>query len=506
MTTVIATKPHTGALVVGAGPTGLTLACELARRGVPHLLVEASPGPRAGSRGKGLQPRTLEVLEDLAVVDRVVAKGRFAMPVRVTDPDGQVTLGGGAPAAAPPHPDTPYTASLITPQWRLEEMLRERLTELGGHVEFGTELTGFVQTDHGVEATITQDGIPTRTTATWLVGCDGGGSVVRRTAGIDFVGETRESVRMLIADVEVAGLDREAWHMWRHQDGLMSLCPLPSTNLFQYQAGVAPGQDTTLSRDNLQETLRTRSNRDDIRLSEPTWSSLWRANVRLAERYRDQAVLLAGDAAHVHSPAGGQGMNTGIQDAYNLGWKLAAVLGGASAALLDSYEDERRPVAQRVLALSDERLRQTVEDHAIPVTRNADTTQMSISYRGDPLFTDDRDGSSTLRAGDRAPDATGLLTVAGERRWFDLLHSGQFTVLAFGPDRAVVSDRSDVRRFTVTAHPSAPGGIVDTRGHLARAYGATGRTAVLIRPDGYVAVISDTGHPRQIDRYLEWWS
>jgi 2-polyprenyl-6-methoxyphenol hydroxylase-like FAD-dependent oxidoreductase len=350
------TKRSPQVLIVGAGPTGLTLACELARRGVPFRLVEAAPGPQPGSRGKGVQPRTLEVFGDLGIVDRVIAYGRMAMPIRSVAPDGQVTLGGVEPESLRNRPDIPYTTSLITPEWRVEEALRLRLAELGGTVEFGTALSRFEQSDEAVSAVVVKGGEAETITARWLVGCDGGHSLVRKQAGIAFVGETREEVRMIVADAEVDGLDRDAWHMWRHEEGLVTLCPLPSTNTFQYGASVAPGQDPELSLANMQAILERRTGRTDIRLHEPEWSSLWRANIRLVDRYREGRVFLAGDAAHIHSPAGGQGMNTGIQDAYNLGWKLAAVVKGASSALLDSYEAERRPAAAGVLALSNARL------------------------------------------------------------------------------------------------------------------------------------------------------
>lgn len=370
-------------LIVGAGPTGLTLACERARRGVTLRLIESAPGPQPGSRGKGIQPRTLEVFDNLGIADRVIANGQMAMPIRSTAPDGQVTVGGTETLRD--RPDIPYPASLITPQWRIEETLRLRLTELGGSVEFGTTFGSFEQSDEDVSAVVVKGGVAETVTARWLVGCDGGHSVVRNQAGIPFEGETRQEVRMIVADVEVDGVDRSAWHMWRHEEGLVNLCPLPSTNAFQYQAGIAPGQGSELSLANMQAILVRRSGRTDIRLGEPEWWSLWRANIRLVDRYREGRVFLAGDAAHIHSPAGGQGMNTGIQDAHNLGWKLAAVAKGASPALLDSYEAERRPVAAGVLALSNARLRQVIEQKGLPTERNTTTTQLGISYRGSAL-------------------------------------------------------------------------------------------------------------------------
>jgi len=489
-------------LIAGAGPTGLTLACELARRGVSFRLIEAAPGPQPGSRGKGLQPRTLEVFDDLGIGERIHAHGRMAMPMHSTAPDGQVTRGGAIPETLRNRPDIPYPASLITPEWRVEKALRWRLAELGGAVEFGTALVGLEQSDDAVTAVTIGSGETETITASWLVGCDGGHSLVRHETGIPFQGETREQVRMIVADVEVDGLDRDAWHMWRHEEGLVSLCPLPSTSAFQYQAVLAPGQDPEPSLANLQATLERRSGRRDIRLHEPTWSSLWRANVRLVDRYRDGRVFLAGDAAHIHSPAGGQGMNTGIQDVYNLGWKLAAVAQGAPPTLLDSYEAERRPVAAGVLALSDVRLKQTLEQNAIPTRRDTDTTQLGVNYRGSALVGDDRDDTAPLRAGDRAPDAPGLTTTDGEHRLFDLIRGGRFTLLNFGPAAAVAASAPDLRTLRVVDRPTSPLEVADSEGHLARAYAATDRTLVLIRPDGYIALISDVGDISLVPHHL----
>jgi 2-polyprenyl-6-methoxyphenol hydroxylase-like FAD-dependent oxidoreductase len=487
-------------LIVGAGPTGLTLACELARRGAVARLIEASHGPQPGSRGKGLQPRSLEVFDDLGIVGRVLAHGRMAMPLRSVALDGQVTLGGSEPESLKNRPDIPYTTSLITPEWRTEEALGLLLTDLGGTVEFGTTLVSFEQSDEGVSAVVVKDGEPETITARWLVGCDGGHSTVRKQAGIAFEGETREEVRMIVADVGVDGLDREAWHMWRHVDGFLALCPLPSTDVFQYQAGIAPGQNPDLSLANMQAILERRSGRTDIRLREPAWSSLWRANIRLVDRYRAGCVFLAGDAAHIHSPAGGQGMNTGIQDAYNLGWKLAAVAKGASPALLDSYEAERRPVAAGVLASSTARLERTLENRGVSTRRDASTLQLDVNYRGSALVCDDRDETAVLRAGDRAPDATGLMTADGEHRLFDLTRGGRFTLLDFGSTVDPVP--AGLKTLRVVGRPAGPDTVADTEGHLAGAYGATDRTLVLIRPDGYIGLISDTGEIAAVSQYL----
>lgn len=493
----------TTVLVVGAGPTGLTLAVELARSGVPFRLIDAEPGPRPGSRGKGVQPRTLEIFEDLGIAERVIANGQMAIPMNSTGPDGRVTHGGVIPKSLANRPDIPYGASLITPQWRVEEALRLRLEELGGAVEFGTALVGFTQTDDGVTAEIVTDGTAATVAARWLVGVDGGHSIVRKQAGVAFVGETREDVRMVLADLPVSGLSRDAWETWRHPTGIMSLCPLPSTDVFQYAASLAPGAEARLGSADLQATFEERTGRTDIRLHEPEWTSVWRANIRLVEHYRVGNAFLAGDAAHIHSPAGGQGMNTGIQDAHNLAWKFAAVVNdGAPLALLDTYEAERRPVAAHVLALSNTRLAKTIQTNAVPVERDASTIQLDVGYRGSALARDDRDEQASLRAGDRAPDATGLAAVDGVHRLFGLIGRGRFTLLNFGPPLATTLPGTAPRVLHVVAQPANEGEIADTAGNLAAAYGPSDRTLVLIRPDGYIGLISDTGDLRAVTNYL----
>jgi 2-polyprenyl-6-methoxyphenol hydroxylase-like FAD-dependent oxidoreductase len=276
-------------LIVGAGPTGLTLACELARRGLSFRLIDKAPEYFAGSRGKGLQPRSLEVLDDLGVIDRVLAKGRFHLPFRGYD--GATVLGDhDMHEGRVPTPDVPYASPLIIPQWQVEEILRNRLTEYGGRVELATELISFQQNRDGVTARLAHSGATEQVFSRYMVGADGGHSFVRKELGVGFEGDTWKNERMLVGDVRVDGLDREHWHSWpKHEAGWVD---------------------------------------------------------------RVDRVFLAGDAAHVHSPAGGQGMNTGIQDAYNLGWKVGQVFSGAPDALLDTYEEERLPVAASLLGIT----------------------------------------------------------------------------------------------------------------------------------------------------------
>jgi 2-polyprenyl-6-methoxyphenol hydroxylase-like FAD-dependent oxidoreductase len=312
------TKDRHVALIVGAGPTGLTLACNLARRKVSFRIIDKAPEYFAGSRGKGLQPRSLEVLDDLCVVDQILANGRFHLPFRGYD--GAIVLGDhDMHEGLVPTPDMPYASPLIIPQWRVEEILRNRLAEYGACVELATELTGFEQNGEGIIATLVHSGRTEQVFSRYLFGADGGHSFVRKELGVGFEGETWKTERMLIADVRVEGLDREHWHSWpKHDAGWLALCPLPSTDSFQFQAQIPADEPADLTLERLQQIVNERTGRSDIRLHDATWLSLYRPNVRMVDRYRVDRVFLAEDAAHVHSPAGGQGMNTGIQDAYNL--------------------------------------------------------------------------------------------------------------------------------------------------------------------------------------------
>jgi 2-polyprenyl-6-methoxyphenol hydroxylase-like FAD-dependent oxidoreductase len=297
---------HIAVLIVGAGPTGLTLACDLARRKVSFRIVDKAPEYFAGSRGKGLQPRSLEVLDDLGVVGQVLANGRFHPPFRGYN--GTTVLGDhDMHEGRVPTPDMPYASPLIIPQWRVEGILRNRLAEYGARVELATELTGYEQHGDRVTGTLVHCGSTEQVFSRYLVGADGGHSFVRKELGVGFEGETWKTERMLIADVRVDGLDREHWHSWpKHGAGWLALCPLPSTNSFQFQAQIPADEpdDPTLER--LQQILNERTGRSDIRLHDATWLSLYRPNVRMVDRYRVDRVFLAGDAAHVHSPAGGK--------------------------------------------------------------------------------------------------------------------------------------------------------------------------------------------------------
>lgn len=469
-------------LVVGAGPTGLTLACDLARRGLRVRIIDASEGPFAGSRGKGIQPRTLEVFEDLGVIDEVLSAGGEYPRLRIHA--GSVSFHWSLMRREQRTPEVPYPNAWLLPQARTEGILRARLATLGVEVEFGCALREFTQDDAGVTVRLARGATPESLRASYLVGADGGHSTVRKALGVTFRGARLASPRAVVGDVRADGVDRDAWHVWpRGKWGAVALCPLPQSDLFQLFAQVDAAVTAPPSAADLSALIASALGRRAPVLRDPTWLSLYQPNARLADHYSLGRVLLAGDAAHVHPPAGGQGLNLGVQDAYNLGWKLAAVLGGASDSLIDSYEEERRPLAAATLNLSSKLLGSRWQ------RRGSDTQQLKVHYRGSSLC--------APGAGDRMPDALLLDARDREVRLFDLLRGPDAVLLAFGTRAAHAAARaSEARALRVVRIARGPGEVdgamLDRDARLHRRCGTPSGGLVLIRPDGYIALKTNT--------------
>ena len=514
-------------LVVGAGPTGLTLGVDLARRGVSVRVVDKAPEPFAGSRGKGLQPRSQEVLDDLGVIGRIQAAGTAHLLHRYYQRD-RVLREVDPAADAVPTPAVPYASGLLIPQWRVEQILRDRLADFEVAVEFGTELVDLDQDGTAVTAVLVGPRGTERMEAAYLAGCDGGRSTVRKRLGVGFQGETHPTSTMILGDVEVDGLREDRWHFWIDPErGMLALCPFVGTRCWQLQAGFPPDEHGRLPEptlDTFRRVFADFAGLPGVRLSRPTWTSTYRVNVRMADRFRVGRAFLAGDAAHVHSPIGGLGMNTGIQDAYNLGWKLAAVLAGADAGLLDSYQEERLPIAQRLLATTEQLSQAFVE--AMKAGGGLDTAatpeihQLGLGYRWSSLARDlgpDAGAPDRLRAGDRAPDAPCRHPVSGESvRLFDVFRGPHFTLLGFGAStaeavRSAAARWPDLGRACLLTEPPAPGNprpdgdfLLDADGYARRAYQVAEGTLVLIRPDGYLAMTAPTGDVQPVLDYLHF--
>lgn len=466
----------TDVLIAGAGPAGLTLAIDLARRGVAFRLIDKAQHPFQGSRGKGLQPRSLEVFEDLGVLAPMLAAGGPYPPVRNYAPDGsfeETAIGEGAE----PSPAEPYAAPLMLPQFLTETILRHRLADLGHAPEYAAELTAIDQDADGMTATLA-DGRTLR--ARWLVGADGGRSFVRHALDIGFPGKTLPSLAM-VADTQLTGLSREAWHVFgTRETAQVSFCPLAGTDLFQIQGHAPADGEAGMTVEGLNALIRERTGRDDIIVHAVSWASVYGLNARLADRYRVGRVLLAGDAAHIHPPTGGQGLNTSIQDAYNLGWKLAAVLDGAPEGLIDTYEAERRPIAAGVLGFSTDLLAKAMTRQGMK--RGREARQLDLGYEGSSLSLD-LGVPAKVAPGDRAPDAP----CAGQRV-FEILAGPHWTLLGESP----IAPRPGL----VVAD------LADTDGWFADAYGLPPGGFVLVRPDGYVATVGGASDAAKLEAYL----
>ncbi|MFF1919165.1 FAD-dependent monooxygenase [Streptomyces sp. NPDC058221] len=506
-------KPPTTVLIVGSGPTGLTLAVDLARRAVAVRIIDKSPQFPRSSRAKGPNPRSLEILEDLGVVGEVLAAGSAPLPMRKYR-DGQVIADADPYAAMRPTVDAPYDRPWLIAQWRLEEILRARLAEYGVRVEVGAELVGLAQDDDSVTATLAGGA---EIGARYVVGCDGAHSAVRKLLGVPFEGKTTEEQMMVCGDVEVSGPDRGIWHQWFDEDGAVMLCPIPGTaSGWWFQAGPerdGSGRPVPPSLESFQRLFATHTRLPGDLLTQATLLSTYRVNERMVDRYRVGRVLLAGDAAHVHSIAGGLGMNTGIQDAFNLGWKLArAASGRALPELLDTYEEERLPIAAHTLDLTAERLRATLEairkpggglDSAI----TPGTYGLGDGYRWSSLATGG--GTDRLRAGDRAPDAPCRDTATGApRRLFETFAGPHFTLLGFGAGSvralrdAAAAHGDELRAYAVDAGTTQ--GLSDESGRARSAYGIgpDEDVLVLVRPDNHVGLIAPAGDHRTVADYL----
>jgi 2-polyprenyl-6-methoxyphenol hydroxylase-like FAD-dependent oxidoreductase len=478
----------TDVLICGAGAAGLALAIDLARRGVNFRLIEKAEAPFKGSRGKGIQPRSQEVFEDFGILDRLFEAGGAYPPIRQYKPDGSFE---DAPLGDAPGPSSaePYGTPLMVPQFLNEGVMRERLAELGHQPEFGREIAGLTQDADGVTAQIGSEVVRAR----YLVGTDGGRSFVRHALGIDFPGETL-GVRAIVADVELNGLSRDVWHRYGSGAGQVSLCPLAGTQLFQIQAAAPREGDVDVTAAGLTHLIAERTGQN-IAIHSVAWASVYSMNARLADRYRAGRVFLAGDAAHIHPPTGGQGLNTSVQDSYNLGWKLAAVLGGAPEKLLDTYEEERRPVAASVLGLSTRLLDEVTQ--GARMRRNREARQLDLGYSGSSLalHADQRHG---LQAGDRAPDAPMRGAAGQPTRLFSLLQGPHWTLLGYKADRATIAVRSGLHIHII----GPQGDLVDEGGHFSDAYAVSPGEWILIRPDGYVGAITASDNVSALERYL----
>jgi 3-(3-hydroxy-phenyl)propionate hydroxylase len=476
-------------IIAGGGPAGMMLAAELALAKVDVAVVEQRPDHvLVGSRAGGFHSRTIEVLDQRGVADRFLAEGQVA----------QVATFGTAVLDMSDFP-TRHPYSLGIWQNQIERIMADWVAELPVYVYYGTEVTGFAQDDTGVEVHWS-NGEALR--ADYLVGCDGGRSLIRKTAGIEFPGldPTRSN---LIAEIEVTeepppGVRHDATGV----HGLHRMDDGRTVRVVVTEQQLGPSSEPTL-RDLSQALMAVYGT--DFGIHNPTWISRFTDMTRQAAAYRDRRVLLAGDAAHVHYPAGGQGLSLGVQDAVNLGWKLAQVVHGTSpASLLDTYQAERHPVAARALEYTvaqtlmqrrDGRMQALVDLVSQVASMNEPRKLLAGISSGLDIHYDLGEGHPLL--GRRMPDLD-LLAADGPLRVFELLHHVRPLLLDLGRqgdlDIAPWADRVQLVSAAYGGEWELPVlGIVSAP------------PAVLIRPDGYVAWVGDGTDAGLSDALATWF-
>ncbi len=529
-------RPTPAILIVGAGPTGLTLAHELLRHGIKPRLIEKTPLASPNTKALGVMARTLELLAPSGITQEMLAQGVSVPTFSAFSQGRQLARFDFANGI-----ESPYPFILMIPQHTTEAMLTAHIVRKAGTVERGVELVSLTQRADGVEAVLRHaDGAEEHTRTSFLIGCDGAHSTVRRLLGVPFVGTTVEqsfttgNVRMhwdLPHDQALAYLNRGR---------LITYFPLPDGHhrfIIAFPPGEALQGEVTL--EEIQRAIDT-CGPAGARATDPSWLARYHVHQRKVEHYVHQRVILAGDAAHVHSPLGAQGMNTGMQDAMNLAWKLALVVQGrAPVRLLESYQIERAEVGTRLLQDDERLVRQAFLHHPLAtatrdrvapcLTQLSQTQQvitstaaeLRISYHHGPLVAEYsgeqvKSAPSAVKVGDRAPNgpiSAGKQTAP--RQLYDLLTGTRHALLIFAPkldearSREVQSQLSDWWDLldVYPIHRLDPDGedeqmLYDQNGVLAERYGIAEEGLVLIRPDGYIGFRSQPIAGEPLQRYL----
>ena len=489
---------ETDVLIVGAGPVGLTLAAELARRGVHSRLIDQSAGPSTTSKAIAIQPRTLEIFQHMGLVDEILARGAMVGAGNF--------YWNGRPFARVDFSeiDSPYRFILDLPQNETEEVLLEHIARHGLTVERDTRLLRFGQDDEGVSADVVRSSGSETIRSSYVVGCDGAYSTVRHALGLEAHGSPNPEL-LILADADVDWLYPHELHVFMHADGFLACFPL-NARRYRLIADVTDQEPpaanherppkATLER--FRDIIRRRAD-NDAKISDVTWLAGFRIRHQVVNEYGKGRVFVAGDAAHVPSPAGGQGMNTGIQDACNLAWKIQLALRGrAAGGLLESYSAERAPIGRSVVALSD-RIGHTPDSDVSKLV--GQISEIAIHYRESPIVGEDWHRNGGPAPGDRAPVVEGLDRSAHHL----LMFTGEEPDLEMLARLRALTPRDLVYPALIASRPiewDAPV-IVDRDHRLHRKYGATSACLYLLRPDGYVGYRASPPNPTRLAAYLK---
>jgi 2-polyprenyl-6-methoxyphenol hydroxylase-like FAD-dependent oxidoreductase len=521
------TAIKTDVIIVGAGPTGLSLACQLVRFGIDFVIIEKKTGVTTRSKAIGVQARTMEIYEQLGIVDRAIDRGQIAGKINILT-GGKIR--GGVNLSAMGAGLSPYPYLFILDQSKNEQLLYEYLQSHDREVMWQTELEHFSQDELGVTARVqTAAGVSQSIAAKYLVGCDGAKSPVRHALGLSFEGSTLERMFYLVdAQIDWA-FSHDAGYGCISRASLGFFFPMAGEKRYRIIGTFPEGFDKhegEISYSEIEQRIK-----DDTKLSltisAVNWFSVYKVHTRAVNKFSVGRCFVAGDAAHIHSPAGGQGMNTGIQDAYNLAWKLAFVIkGNASERLLDTYNEKRLPNAQRLLETTDRafnvlvgsnwffsfmrmRILPLVAKYAIGhdfVGKNIFSliSQIRINYRNATLSQHRNDSHSErlrqrafqVKAGDRMP----YFLVDGESI-YDRLRAPKFHLLRFsdGTDRNLDLQRELEHEYG----DLIDGNVIQITSDLRAIFGTSQTFQVLLRPDNYIGFISTATSLDDLHVYLQ---
>ncbi|PIL27606.1 hypothetical protein GSI_10758 [Ganoderma sinense ZZ0214-1] len=525
-------------LIIGGGPSGLAAALTLTQNRIPVRIIDKATSYHQQSRGAGLQPRTMEVFRFLGILDDMRRHARKRVQTRAfklpntTEPTRTWSMHEKFEWT----PDRPEDGQAVS-QYITEGVFRDHLAKSGVHIELGTEPVSLEQDADGVTVVVKKAASEATETirAPYVIGADGAKGFTRRAIGSAFEGETKEEDGQVWADVEIEGIDSEYWYIFSEPETFtISIRPKDAPGKFHVGVGGLNFDPTHLvDEQKFADFIKEKTGRPELVIRNFTSLTYWKPKVMMINKFYNGRTFIVGDAAHIHSPSGGQGLNTSVQDSVNIGWKLALVYKGlAPSTLLSTYEIERRPVVTLMLAATSNLYQHTViKKDDDPATasmdkatffqwRNLALRQYGINYRWSPLVHDVRaplglsedelkahayEGypGGDVRAGDRAPDAPALVGADGtETTLFKTFKPYYHTLLVFAPEGADVAGvvkaaqtlPEGLVRTVILSRNEVPSTVVgadvyhDKEGHAHKGYHVAGDGLVLIvvRPDGYV--------------------
>jgi 2-polyprenyl-6-methoxyphenol hydroxylase-like FAD-dependent oxidoreductase len=518
-------------LIAGAGPVGLMMGCELARRGIPFRIIDKSEGPSVLSKAIAIHARTLETFDLMGIIEPILQKGKRVNGLNIwmgeKEPSIKIEL---------ENLKSTYPFLLDLPQSETEKILIEYLSRFGKAVERGTELLGFSQDEDKVHAVLrNKNGQEEEADFLYLIGCDGSHSTVRHKLEIPFEGsEYPES--FVLADVKVTwDKEEDTAHVFLTKEGIMGAFPYGHSR-YRIMADIeSDSNERKVPEPTLEQIQAIVDRRGPIntKLSDAKWLGGFRSHLRHVTQTRHGRVFLVGDAAHIHSPAGGQGLNTGVQDAFNLAWKLAMVLNNkASKSLLDTFEEERLPVAETVLKMSDMMLKtmtnsnpfiQNLRKHIAPLLMNKEfiqkrmrnqVSEIAINYRNSSIVEQSHFMTSPLHkhrihAGDRLPDVTFQSSNGKTNRLYEFLRSTKHTLLLFSADLVdiplTLSEMVDMEIYLISSIKQIESPIkmiIDEQHEIQHSLGVPDHSYVLIRPDGYLSFVSDNMDFHKLEEFF----